>query len=42
MANRQETVCDYIYNGYVQYGRLRHDVISNKVQIAFATVGRCP
>ena len=31
--NRQETVCDYIYNGYVQYGRLRHDVISNKVQI---------
>ena len=31
--NRQETVCDYIYNGYVQYGRLRHDVISNKVQV---------
>lgn len=31
--NRQETVCDYIYNGYVQYGRLRHDVISNKIQI---------
>ena len=31
--NRQETVCDYIYNTYVQYSRLRHDVISGKVQI---------
>ncbi len=31
--NRQEVVCDYIYNNYVQFERLRHDVISNKVQI---------
>ena len=34
MANRQEIVCDYIYENYVQFSRLRHDVISNKVQIA--------
>ncbi len=33
MANRQEIVCTYIYDNYVQFGRLRHDVISNKVQI---------
>ena len=31
--NRQQTVCDYIYDNYVQFSRLRHDVISNKVQI---------
>ena len=35
MANRQEIVCDYIQENLVQFGRLRHDVISNKVQIAF-------
>ena len=34
MANRQEIVCNYIYENYVQFNRLRHDVISNKVQIA--------
>ena len=34
MANRQEIVCNYIYENYVQFSRLRHDVISNKVQIA--------
>ena len=33
MANRQEIVCTYIYDNYVQFGRLRHDVISNKIQI---------
>ena len=33
MANRQEIVCDYIQENLVQFGRLRHDVISNKVQI---------
>ena len=33
MANRQEIVCNYIYENYVQFNRLRHDVISNKVQI---------
>ena len=38
MANRQEIVCTYIYENYVQFNRLRHDVISNKVQI-FATDG---
>ena len=27
-------MCDYIYDNYVQFSRLRHDVISNKVQIA--------
>ena len=31
--NRQETVCTYIHDNLVQFGRLRHDVISNKVQI---------
>ena len=31
--NRQEIVCDYIQTHYVDEGRLRHDVISNKVQI---------
>jgi len=33
MANRQEIVCDYIHNNLVQFDRLRHDVVSNKVQI---------
>ena len=33
MANRQEIVCTYIYENYVQFDRLRHDVISNKTQI---------
>ena len=33
MANRQEIVCTYIYDNYVQFDRLRHDVISNKTQI---------
>ena len=31
--NRQQIVCDYIDRSYMEYGRLRHDVISNKVQI---------
>jgi len=31
--NRQQVVCDYIYDNLVQFNRLRHDVISNKVQI---------
>lgn len=35
MANRQETVCDYVYSNLVQFNRLRHDVVTNKVQIAF-------
>ena len=34
MANRQQIVCDYIQENLVQFGRLRHDLISNKVQIA--------
>ena len=33
MANRQQIVCDYIQENLVQFERLRHDVISNKVQI---------
>ena len=33
MANRQEIVCTYIYENYVQSDRLRHDVVSNKTQI---------
>ena len=33
MANRQQIVCDYIQENLVQFGRLRHDLISNKVQI---------
>ena len=33
MANRQEIVCDYVFNNLVQFDRLRHDVVSNKVQI---------
>jgi len=35
--NRQQVVCDYIYDNLVQFNRLRHDVISNKVQIASPT-----
>ena len=31
MANRQEIVCTYIYDNYVQFDRLRHDVISDKL-----------
>ena len=31
--NRQQVVCDYICDNYVQFDRLRHDLISNKVQI---------
>ena len=31
--NRQQVVCDYIFENYVQSDRLRHDVISNRVQI---------
>ena len=34
MANRQEIVCDYIYDNLVQFDRLRHDVISNRIQIS--------
>ena len=30
---RQQVVCDYISANYLDYDRLRHDVISNKVQI---------
>lgn len=32
-SNRQQIVCDYIQENLVQFGRLRHDLISNKVQI---------
>ena len=32
--NRQEIVCDYIQTHYVDEGRLRHDVISNRIQIS--------
>ncbi|MBQ7524292.1 MAG: hypothetical protein IJT08_01625 [Alphaproteobacteria bacterium] len=31
--NRQQVAYDYILNNYVQNDRLRHDLISNKVQI---------
>ena len=31
--NRQQIVCDYIQENLVQFDRLRHDVIANKVQI---------
>ena len=37
--NRQQIVCDYIEENYVQFERLRHDVISNKVQIAVTGEG---
>ena len=33
-TNRQQIVCDYIQEKLVQFNRLRHDSISNKVQIA--------
>ena len=33
MANRQEIVCSYIQENYVESGRLRHDVVSNKIQV---------
>ena len=33
MANRQEIVCNYIDSNYVQFRRLRRDVISNKIQV---------
>ena len=42
MANRQEIVCTYIYENYVQFDRLRHDVISNKVQIFTPDGLACP
>ena len=42
MANRQEIVCNYIYENYVQFDRLRHDVISNKVQIFTPNGLACP
>ena len=42
MANRQEIVCTYIYENYVQFNRLRHDVISNKVQICTPDDLACP
>ena len=42
MANRQEIVCTYIYENYVQFNRLRHDVISNKVQIFTPDDLACP
>ena len=42
MANRQEIVCTYIYENYVASGRLRHDVISNKVQIFTPNGLACP
>ena len=32
--NRQQVVCDYLEENLIQSDRLRHDVISNKVQIA--------
>ena len=32
-SNRQQIVCDYIQENLVQFGRLRHDVISNRIQI---------
>ena len=31
--NRQQIVCEYVQENYVAFERLRHDVISNKVQI---------
>ena len=37
--NRQQIVCDYIDRSYMEFGRLRHDVISNKVQIAVTGEG---
>lgn len=37
--NRQEIVCEYIQQNLVQFGRLRHDMISNKVQIAVTGEG---
>ena len=42
MANRQEIVCTYIYENYVQFNRLRHDVISNKTQIFTPDGLACP
>ena len=31
--NRQEIVCNYIYDNYVRFSRLRHDIVSGKVQL---------
>ena len=42
MANRQEIVCTYIYENYVQFNRLRHDVISNRTQIFTPNGLACP
>ena len=42
MANRQEIVCTYIYENYVQFNRLRHDVVSNKTQIFTPDDLACP
>lgn len=37
--NRQQVVCDYLEENLIQSDRLRHDVISNKVQIQTAEGG---
>ena len=42
MANRQEIVCSYIRENYVESDRLRHDVISNKTQIFTPNGLACP
>ena len=42
MANRQEIVCSYIRENYVESDRLRHDVISNKTQIFTQNGLACP
>ena len=42
MANRQEIVCSYIRENYVESDRLRHDVVSNKTQIFTSNGLACP
>ena len=38
-SNRQQVVCDYIAQEFLREGWLRHDVVSNKVQIFVSEIG---
>ena len=31
--NRQELACEFIFNNYVAYKRLRYDLVAQKVQV---------
>ena len=38
---RQQLACEWLHENYLQYDRLRHDIVTDRLQIREENIGDC-